>query len=182
MMFTMQPKGKPMKIKLLFAISTLVFTGITHAQNDPKSGIVESTDPAKIADIERRAQALGAPAPGPASQKMPGMQREMPMHERMHGYKSGEKNEMHQMHQMHEHMHAHKHGAMHGDKHGDAYKHGDGYKHGAKHGDKQGYKGHAKMDGKGPHGAHPMMDGKGRHGEPMDATHGYPAKDAPAKP
>ena len=158
-----------MKIKLLFAISTLAFAGLTHAQNDPKSGIVESTDPAKIADIERRAQALGAPAPGPAGQKMPGMEREMPMHERMHGYKSGEK---HQMQEMHEHMHAHKHGGKHGAKHGamhgDGYKHGE--KHGAKHGDKHGHKGHAKMDGKGPHGA------------PMDANHGYPAKDAPAKP
>ncbi len=150
-----------MKIKLLVLISTLAFASLTHAQNDPKSGIVESTDPAKIADIERRAQALGAPAPGPAGAKMPGMHGERPMH----GHKPGEK---------HERMHGHKHGDMHGHKHG--------HKHGAKHGAKHGHKGHAKMDGKGPHGAHPMKDGKGPHGEPMDANHGYPAKDVPAKP
>ena len=129
-----------MKIKLLVLISTLAFSGLTHAQSDARSGIVESTDPAKIADIERRAQALGAPAPGPSGTIMPGMHHEKPMHERMHGPKPGEK---------HEHMHEHKHGDMHGHKHRG--------KHGAKHGAKHGHDGHAKMDGKGPHGAKPAM-------------------------
>jgi hypothetical protein len=162
-----------MKINMFFLVSTLAFAGLAHAQSGPTSGIIESTDPAKIADIERRAQALGAPAPGPAGMKMPGMHHDMPKHEHMHGHKPGDK---------HEHMHEHKPGDMHGHKHGHKQGAKHGHKHGHKQGAKHGHNGPAKMDGKGPHGAHPMKDGKGPHGAPMDANHGYPAKDAPAKP
>jgi hypothetical protein len=152
-----------MKTKLLLLVSTLAFAGAAYAQNAPTSGVVVSTDPAKIAEIERHAQQLGAmPAAAPA-QGHPNMSEEhRAMHERMHkpGYKQG-----------------YKHGYRQGSHDHAGMKDGKGHPpramHDGKgpHGDK-----HPMMDGKGPHG-HPMMDGKGPHG----AKPAMPV-DAPAKP
>ncbi len=48
-----------MKTKAVLLLSLLALAGATFAQNAAVSGISESTDQAKIADIERRAQELG---------------------------------------------------------------------------------------------------------------------------
>jgi hypothetical protein len=166
-------KEKPMKTKLLFLVSSLAFAGFAHAQNTPTSGVVVSTDPAKIADIERRAQQLGATmrvaAPVPGRPMM--TEEHRAMHERMqnpdykqgyqHGYKQGSIDHA----GVKDGKDAHGH-AMHHRPHGDKRMHRKG-PHGGKH-----------MEGKGPHGdKHPMMDGKGPHG----AKPAMPA-DAPAKP
>ena len=47
-----------MKTKSLLLGSLLAVSGAAFAQNAPLSGISETTDPSKIADIERRAQDL----------------------------------------------------------------------------------------------------------------------------
>ena len=47
-----------MKTKSLLLCSLLAVSGAAFAQNAPLSGISETTDPDKIADIERRAQDL----------------------------------------------------------------------------------------------------------------------------
>jgi hypothetical protein len=52
-----------MKSKPAFLIALLATAGVSLAQNAPLEGIAETTDPARIADIERRAQELGAQAP-----------------------------------------------------------------------------------------------------------------------
>jgi hypothetical protein len=144
-----------MKTKLLFLVSALAFAGITHAHNVPSSGIVEITDPAKIADIERRAHQMGAMhAPAEGGSKMSA--EHSSMHERMH--QSGARHEP-------GYKHDHENGYKHDHEHG--------YKHGYKHG----HKGHPEMDGKYADKAHPMMDGKSPHGDMK-----RPMMDAPAKP
>lgn len=177
-----------MKTKLLFLVSSLAFAGFAHAQNVPASSVVVSTDPAKIAEIERRAQQLGATILAPASAPAPVEGHPMmteehrAMHEHMQkpGYKEGYERGYIQGSRDHVGMRHGSHGhAMHNGKH--PMMDGKG-PHGAKHPMKDG-KGphggkHPMMDGKGPHGAkHPMMDGKGPHG----AKPAMPA-DAPAKP
>ena len=161
-----------MKTKLLLLVSSLAFAGIAYAQNMPSAGIVESTDPAKIADIEQRAHQLGAmPAAAPVEGRPNMSEEHRAMHEGMHtpDYKQGYK---------------------------DGYKQGsrdhagmkDGKRmHGHRMHDRKGPHGGKHMDGKGPHGhKHPMMDGKGPHGHPMmdgKGPHGAkPMGDAPAKP
>ena len=168
-----------MKTKLLFLVSSLAFAGAAYAQNAPTGGVVVSTDPAKIADIERRAQQLGAmPAAAPA-QGHPDMSEEhRAMHERMHkpGYKQGYKHGYKQGSRDHagvkdgKGMHDDKHPMMDGKgHHGKKHPMHDGSPHGGKH---------PMHDGKGMHGdKHPMMDGKGPHG----AKPAMPV-DAPAKP
>jgi len=47
-----------MKKSLLVCMSLFALAGAASAQNAPLEGISESTDPAKIADVERRAQAM----------------------------------------------------------------------------------------------------------------------------
>lgn len=47
-----------MKKSLLVCMSLFALAGAASAQNAPEQGIRESTDPAKIADVERRAQAI----------------------------------------------------------------------------------------------------------------------------
>lgn len=47
-----------MKKSLLACMSLFVLAGTVSAQNAPVQGISESADPAKIADVERRAQAI----------------------------------------------------------------------------------------------------------------------------
>jgi hypothetical protein len=159
-----------MKTKLLLLVSSLAFAGFAHAQSAPASGVVASTDPAKIAEIERHAQQLGATMP--AAAPVPGhpmmTEEHRAMHERMHkpdykeGYKEGYERGYIQGSRDHASM---KHGKR---SHGDKHMHRKG-----PHGDK-----HPMMDGKGPHGdKHPMMDGKGPHG----AKPAMPAE-APAKP
>ena len=131
-----------MKTKLLFLVSSLAFAGIAYAQNMPSSGVVESTDPAKIADIERRAHQLGAMSSAAPAEDQAMSQKHQKMHDRMHK-------------RMHKHGHKH-HDGMKG-KH--SMKDG---KHLMKDGE------HPMHDGKGPHGAMPMMEGKGAQGaKPM---------------
>jgi len=47
-----------MKKSLLVCMSLFALAGAASAQNAPLEGISESTDPAKIADVERRAQSI----------------------------------------------------------------------------------------------------------------------------
>ena len=61
-----------MKVKYLLLSSLLALAGASWAQNAPISGVSESTDPAKISAIEKRASELAAqaqktPAPQPAA-------------------------------------------------------------------------------------------------------------------
>jgi hypothetical protein len=47
-----------MKSKLAVLTVLLPLAGAVFAQNDPITGIAESTDPAKVAEVERRAQEI----------------------------------------------------------------------------------------------------------------------------
>ncbi len=164
-----------MKTKLLFLVSSLAFAGAVYAQNAPTSGVVVSTDPAKIADIERRAHQLGAmPAAAPAEAHPQMSQEHGAMHERMHkpGYKQG-----------------YKHGYVQGSMDHAGVKDGKGMHHPMHEGKGHRGKKHPMHDGKGPHG-HPMHDGKAMHGDkhpmhdgkgPHGAKPAMPAE-APAKP
>lgn len=51
-----------MKTVSWLLLSLVSAAGLALAQNAPLSGIAESTDPAKIADIERRAEEIAANA------------------------------------------------------------------------------------------------------------------------
>lgn len=64
-----------MKIKTFLLVALLATAGMSVAQNAPLEGIAETADPAKIADIERRAQELGAQAQ-PAQDTRTGERRE----------------------------------------------------------------------------------------------------------
>lgn len=76
----------------LFAAAMSV-SGLTLAQNATPSGVVEITDPARIAEIERHAQQLGAGTP---TTPMMGQRDHMQMHgEREHMQMHGERHRMH---------------------------------------------------------------------------------------
>jgi hypothetical protein len=49
-----------MKISLWLCLALGTAAGLSFAQNAPLSGISETTDPVKIAEIERRAQEIAA--------------------------------------------------------------------------------------------------------------------------
>ena len=49
-----------MKISLWLCLALSTAAGLSFAQNAPLSGISETTDPVKIAEIERRAQEIAA--------------------------------------------------------------------------------------------------------------------------
>ena len=66
-----------MKTKSLLLCSLLAVSGAAFAQNAPLSGISETTDPDKIADIERRAQDL-------ESHQRPAMETGMGSHRGKH--------------------------------------------------------------------------------------------------
>jgi hypothetical protein len=70
------------KASLTVFVSLWVFAGAAHAQ---EGGVRMSTDPAKAADVEQRAQAL---------QAQQEMHQQMPMqHKPMHHHKKGMKHE-----------------------------------------------------------------------------------------
>jgi hypothetical protein len=76
----MEVTMKKMSLAVLFSLSAM--TSAAFAQSD--QGVTMSTDPAKISDIEQRAQDLQA--------RQANMQTEMPMHKgTMHHKKSGMK-------------------------------------------------------------------------------------------
>jgi hypothetical protein len=69
------------KVSLAVLISLSAMTSAAFAQSD--QGVTMSTDPAKISDIEQRAQDLQA--------RQSNMQSEMPMHKSTGHHKSGMK-------------------------------------------------------------------------------------------
>lgn len=83
-----------MKKSLLVCMSLLALAGTVSAQNAPVQGISESTDPAKIADVERRAQAIaqqgqnagasGNAGAGADSEHMTGRSHHKAKKDRMH--------------------------------------------------------------------------------------------------
>ena len=70
---------KKMSLAVLFSLSAM--TGAAFAQSD--QGVTMSTDPAKISDIEQRAQDLQS--------RQSNMQTDMPMHKSTTHHKKGMK-------------------------------------------------------------------------------------------
>lgn len=66
---------------LLFSFTAIA--GTVLAQNAPLTGIAETTDPAKIAEIEQRAQAISSRS-APVAEPAAGHEMQMEHHERKH--------------------------------------------------------------------------------------------------
>ena len=73
-----------MKTRSLLLLALLAVSAAAYAQNAPLSGVAESTDPAKIADIERRAQDIESQRQSSAPMDEQKMHKKHPMHRHGH--------------------------------------------------------------------------------------------------